>query len=65
MSSEDLTPRQAAAIVDLAVGTLANLRAKRNRGPAYYKVGHYVRYREQDLRAWLQGRRRRVPERRQ
>jgi excisionase family DNA binding protein len=26
-------------------------------GPAYYRVGRYVRYKKEDVEAWLEGRR--------
>ncbi len=51
MSEKHLTPKAAADRLGVAVGTLANGRAK-NRGPSYLKVGRSVRYRARDLLQW-------------
>jgi len=42
-----LTPSQAAEFTGLSNQTLANMRST-GRGPAYFKVGKYVRYDETD-----------------
>lgn len=51
-----LTATEAAAYVDLSVQCLANYRCS-GVGPAYYKIGHYCRYDEGDLDAWMRSRR--------
>jgi len=47
-----LTPIQVAELTGLAVGTLAKLRL-RGEGSRYLKLGASVRYREDDVEAWL------------
>lgn len=51
-----LTPSEAAAFTGLSGQSLANMRSS-GRGPAYFKVGRYVRYDEHDLAAWMRSRR--------
>lgn len=51
-----LTPLEAAAFTGLSDQSLANMRST-GRGPAYFKVGRYVRYDEHDLSAWMRSRR--------
>ena len=46
--SKPLTPQQAAEFLCKPLGTLNNWRWA-GRGPAYVKVGHSVRYLEEDL----------------
>lgn len=47
-----LKPKQAAALLDYAPQTLANMRAT-GRGPKFVKLGNgATRYRPSDLRAW-------------
>ena len=55
-ASELLAPQQAAAVTGLSADTLANMRST-GRGPAYFKVGRYVRYDAGDLAAWMRSRR--------
>jgi excisionase family DNA binding protein len=50
-----LTAGEAAAVVGLAPSTLAKLRLN-GTGPSYCKLGRSVRYRRQDLEAWLESR---------
>lgn len=53
MEKEFINEHGAAEFLKLKVGTLRNMRCA-NRGPAYLKVGHkFVRYRLDDLRAWM------------
>ena len=47
-----VTPREAAEIYGLSVGTLANLRYQK-RGARYHLVGRKVLYLVEDLEAWL------------
>lgn len=51
-----LTPNEAAVRLGFHVASLANLRSS-GRGPAYFKVGRYVRYDESDLAEWMRSRR--------
>jgi hypothetical protein len=46
-------PKQASEFLQTPVGTMSNWRI-RNCGPAFYKVGHGVRYDEEDLLRWLE-----------
>ncbi len=46
-----LTTREAAGMMGVAVGTLANMRA-RGEGPPFIKKGRYIRYWEPDIQAW-------------
>lgn len=54
-----VTPPEAAAILVIEARLLAEWRVQRN-GPPFIKVGHLVRYRMGDLRAWLEARSRKV-----
>jgi excisionase family DNA binding protein len=47
-----LTSKAAAELLNTPEGTINNWRI-RNSGPAYFKVGHGVRYDEEDLLKWL------------
>ena len=47
-----VTPREAAELYGLSVGSLANLRSKKL-GPRYYTRGRKIFYRVDDLEAWL------------
>lgn len=49
---ELLTPVQVSELLQIPVKTLAEWRFKRN-GLNYYKVGRYVRYRLEDVNAFL------------
>jgi len=51
-----LKPAEAAAMLGKRLGTLNNWRY-RDYGPAYVKVGHSVRYFEDDLVAFLEANR--------
>ena len=51
-----LKPAEAAAMLGKPLGTLNNWRY-RDYGPAYVKVGHSVRYFEDDLVAFLEANR--------
>ena len=46
------TPKQAAEMFGLSVGTLANLRYQKI-GPRYYRVGRKVLYLVADFEAWI------------
>lgn len=54
--SDLLTPDQVAASLGLSHRTLAAWRSSRRGGPAWVKCGNRVRYRRQDVAAWLEGR---------
>lgn len=47
-----LTDRDVASVTGLARSTLAKLRLRAG-GPVFIKIGAAVRYREADVRAWL------------
>lgn len=47
-----LTPEQVSGYLGVPLGTLANWRYQ-GRGPAYLRVGRHVRYRTQDVTAWI------------
>jgi hypothetical protein len=47
-----LTPELAAQIYDLNLGTLGNLRSKRQ-GPKFYRQGRRIFYKVDELEAWL------------
>ena len=47
-----MTTQKAAAVLGLAVPTLEKMRV-RGSGPRYLKLGRSVRYRYEDLEAWL------------
>ena len=48
-----LTPAEVSHYLGVPVGTLANWRYQ-SRGPAFLRVGRHVRYRTEDLAAWVQ-----------
>ena len=48
-----LTSEEAARMMGVAVGTLANKRNK-GEGPPFIKKGRYVRYWESDIQAWAE-----------
>lgn len=50
-----LTQREAARITALSTRTLERMRLQGN-GPRYCKLGGSVRYREEDLAAWIASR---------
>ena len=54
--SDLLTPDQVAAALGLSLRTLAAWRSSRRNPLPYVKVGSRVRYRRQDVAAWLAGR---------
>jgi len=47
-----LTPTEVSDYLGVPVGTLANWRYQ-GRGPAFLRVGRHVRYRTEDLAAWV------------
>ena len=47
-----LTPAQVGDYLGVPLGTLANWRYQ-GRGPAYVRLGRHVRYRAQDITAWI------------
>lgn len=50
-----LTPQEVSNLAKVPLGSLANLRSQR-RGPKFFRVsGRRVRYRLDDVLAWLQG----------
>lgn len=51
-----LTPDQVAAALGLSHRTLAAWRSSRRNPLPYVKVGSRVRYRQQDVAAWLESR---------
>jgi len=48
-----LTPREVAAMLRVAVGTLAVWRSTKRYPLPYLKLGHAVRYREEDIRDFM------------
>lgn len=48
-----MTPQEVADFLALPVLTLQTWRAKRT-GPRAYRVGRHVRYRREDVQAWLE-----------
>ncbi|MDV7143420.1 helix-turn-helix domain-containing protein [Tropicimonas sp. TH_r6] len=54
--AEYLTTRQVAKMTGFSQATLEAFRSKRQ-GPAYYKQGANVRYRLEDIRAWMESER--------
>lgn len=54
--SKPLNPKEAAEFLGKPVGTLNNWRWA-GRGPAYIKVGHAVRYLEEDLVRFIEANR--------
>jgi hypothetical protein len=52
MISAAVPTSDAARILNLSQSTLAKLRLS-GKGPAYYKLGRRVVYRQEDLAAWL------------
>jgi excisionase family DNA binding protein len=48
-----MTPQEVAAFLGLPIATLQAWRAKRS-GPRGYRVGKHVRYRREDVEAWLE-----------
>jgi len=55
-STHTLTTEQAAAYLGIAEQTLTNWRNNRRQQIPYLKLGKIVRYRREDLDAWLQSR---------
>lgn len=55
--SDLLTPDQVAATLGLSHRTLAAWRSSRRSELAWVKVGGRIRYRRQDVAAWLESRR--------
>ena len=55
MMKEDfvLTTKEAARLLKVSTKTLERMRVE-GTGPAFYKAGRAVRYRMQDLLAWLE-----------
>jgi hypothetical protein len=52
-----LSTKQASAFLgNVPPGTLSNWRV-RNMGPVFYKIGHGVRYAEEDLMQWVESNR--------
>lgn len=51
-----LTEKQAAEYLELAPGTLSVWRSTGRYALPFLKIGHNVRYRESDLKAWLESR---------
>ncbi len=52
-----LTPQDAAGVLKVSISFLAKARMKGD-GPAYIRIGRSIRYREEDLIAWMNTRRR-------
>lgn len=55
-SSELWTPKQAAIVLGVSSRTLAGWRSAGSQTLPYVKVGRLIRYRAQDVQAWLQNR---------
>jgi predicted DNA-binding transcriptional regulator AlpA len=54
VAPEYLTAQQVAHLTGLSTKALEKYRAKRI-GPPFLKIGHNVRYRAEDVRAWMEG----------
>ncbi len=52
ISKKSIRPHEAATMFGLSVGTLANLRSKKE-GPRYFKQGRAVFYLVRDFEDWL------------
>jgi len=52
MKKVSVTPEQAAKLYGLNVGSLANMRCRRQ-GPRFFRVGKKVLYKVEDLERWL------------
>ena len=52
-ASELLSPTEVAAKIKMSPRTLQKWRCN-GRGPQYVRLGHAVRYREQDVDAWVE-----------
>ena len=54
-----LTDKEAAVLLGVSPGTLRNSRMKGRLlgapAPHYFKMGHRVRYSEEEIKAWLNG----------
>ncbi|SEQ69667.1 Helix-turn-helix domain-containing protein [Azotobacter beijerinckii] len=58
LSPADLmTPEQVATALDLRTKTLAAWRSNRRSDLPWYRIGNRIRYRRQDVIAWLESRR--------
>lgn len=55
MSTNLITPPQLSARIGIKETTLANWRVL-GRGPRFIRVGRSIRYRSEDVEAWLSGR---------
>lgn len=51
--SEYLSPEQVAAELGVKVGTLAVWRSRGDRGPAFHRFNSVIRYKRDDLAAWI------------
>jgi len=51
-NEKKLRSKEAAEIIGIAPGTLANLRC-RNRGPRYYRQGRRIVYFISDIKMWM------------
>ncbi|MFX0546771.1 helix-turn-helix transcriptional regulator [Roseovarius sp. S1116L3] len=54
---EYLTTREVVAITKFSKAALEAFRAKKNAGPPFYKQGVNVRYRADEVRAWMEAKR--------
>lgn len=52
--SENLTPKQAAAYLQVPESTLAVWRCTNRVVLPFFKLGHHVRYRRSDLKAFIE-----------
>jgi len=49
-----MTPDEVSELVKIPPGTLRQWRHRGDRGPRSFRLGQAVRYRRQDVEAWLQ-----------
>jgi len=56
MENQYLSPEQVAALLDVKVGTLAAWRCQK-RGPAFYRLNAVIRYKREDVDAWVEAQR--------
>ncbi len=58
-----LKTEQAATLLQIPASTLGKWRSTGENNIPYIKIGHHVRYRTSDLRAYIDGKTRTAPER--
>lgn len=59
--SDNLTPRETAALLNVPEATLAVWRSTNRVVLPFFKLGHHVRYRRSDLERFIEGQLRNLP----